>query len=115
MKKKDGTKSTKPVKDLNEEESIAHYNAIMIEDLRSTIRTELEGLHSKMDSFERRMGSFETRMDSLDAKMDKQCGLLHTAIRCNADGIRELSAKMDRIIDRVNDHEERISQIEKVS
>lgn len=141
MKKK--ATVTTPVNELTREETIEHYNAVMIEEIRSTIRTELEGIHSRMDSFERkmdslekRMDSFENRMDSLENRMDSfrievnnRFDMLEAAIKCNADGIRELRVDVNHlknettgikdllihVIDRVDDHEVRLGRVEQTS
>lgn len=113
MKKKQSkAQVSTPVEQLTPEDSIAHYNAVMIEEIRSTVRTELEGLHTKVDSLENKMGAFRCEVN---ARFDT----VEAAIKVNAQGIRELQTRMnhvehkiDRIIDRVDDHEERITSLE---
>jgi vacuolar-type H+-ATPase subunit I/STV1 len=118
MKKKQGhgkkARTDTPVEELSKKDTIEHYNAIMIEEIRSVVRAELEGMHSRMDSFEGRLESFRNEVNS-------RFDLVETAIKCNSQAIRELrndmdrrfsemSDKMDHVIDRVDVHEERLTR-----
>ena len=104
----------KKIKPPNEAE---HYNAIMIEDLHSKIDLVIEGL-------ELTRRELRAEIKAVRNDVENQFSLVHAAIRCNADGIRELRTdmqhvknrldrmedKMDHVIDRVDDHEARLTQ-----
>lgn len=121
MKKRKATVTT-PVRELTGNESIEHYNAIMIEEIRSVVRSELEGIHARMDAFENKLESFRIEVNG-------RFNVVEAAIRCNADAIRELRVDVNRlknemtevkgilnhVANRVDDHEERVGRMERVS
>lgn len=102
MKKKSKATVRTPVEQLQPNETIEHYNAVMIEDIRSIVNTAVEGLNSRMDSL-------ENKIDTLRSEMNARFEIVEAAIKCNAQGIRELREMMHHIIHRVDDHEERIT------
>jgi chromosome segregation ATPase len=114
-KKRKATKST-PVKDLNEEESLMHYNAVMAEELRSQMKL-------LMETVDGRMSTFEQKIDGLRNEMNARFEIVEAAIKVNGQRITNveaeiqqmegrLSKKIDTITKRIDNHEDRISPLE---
>ena len=97
---------------LTPDDTIQHYNAVMIEDIRSIVDTAVEGLSSRMDSLEGKISSLDTKFDSFRKDVEIQFEILGAEVRRNSQGIKELRAIMHRIIDNVDSQEERIANLE---
>ena len=105
MKKKSKAKVTTPVEQLTPDDTIQHYNAVMIEQLNSKIDIIIEGMESMRVSL-------ENKIEGLRNEMNARFEVVEAAIKCNAEGIRELRAMMHQVIARFDDHEMRITNLE---
>ena len=129
MKKKGGGKIHTPVKELNEGDTIVHYNAVLIEDLNSKMQLVLEcvqvmaermdKLESRMEKLESRMEKLENRMEKLENRMDGLEGRVSTvefAVRGLKDDTldmeRRICSKINRITERCQNHERRFDALE---
>jgi hypothetical protein len=110
MKKKQGhgkkARTDTPVEELSKKDTIEHYNAIMIEELNSKIDIVIDGLEATKRELRGEISAFRTEVNN-------RFDMVEAAIKCNADGIRELKTILDRTIIRVDDHEERLERVEK--
>lgn len=79
-------------------EEMKHYIGIIFEHFDAKIATVIEAVQINKQSLERRMDGLEYKMDVLKEDMDTRFLLL--------------SRKIDRVIGRVDNHEERITNLE---
>ncbi len=115
MNKRNKAASTKHVKDLTEKEELEHYMSIMMEEFQSKLDLVVEGMEALRSEMRSNIVSVRSEIASVRSDMNNQFSFLNAAIRCNADGIRVLNSKMDHVIARVDDHEERIGTLERLS
>jgi len=129
MKKSKKTTVTTPVEKLLHSEELDHYRSILMEEFHAKFDLVLESIGTFRSEF-------KSEIKALRNDMDNQFSLVHAAIRCNADAIRELQSKtdqlsvdvctngnaikqlntkMDHLIDRVDDHDDRITHLEKMN
>ena len=81
-----------PVAELSPNDTIEHYNAVMIEDIRSTVKLLSEGMTTLRSELKGEISSLRTEMNG-------RFDVVEAAIRCNADPIRELQT-MEKYFDR---------------
>ncbi len=101
-----------PVAELSPSDTIEHYNAVMIEDIQSSVRLVAEG----MDTIRVELKS---EISSLRTEMNDRFDVVEAAIKCNADNIREVQTDMkdvktslSRIEPRIDGQEERLTELE---
>ena len=101
-----------PVAELSRNDTIEHYNAVMIEDIRSSVKLLSEGMTSLRSELKGEISSLRTEMNG-------RFDVVEAAIRCNADNIRELQNDMkdvktslSRIEPLIDEHEERLTRLE---
>ncbi len=105
MKKKSKARIRTPVEKLTSEDTIQHYNAIMLEQITSKIDIVIEG----MESLRRELRG---EVAALRNEMNARFEVVDAAIRCNAHGIKELRSMMHQAIGRLDGHEVRITNLE---
>ncbi len=114
-KKGSGTKRSRidtPIDELDARETMMHYNAVLMEDLRSKMDLVLENAEDATRGLSQ-------KIDSLRCHMDQRFMLVEKAIRCNKDEIERLrgcmgivEVKLDRLAKRYDAHEGRIELLE---
>ena len=105
---------------------IAHYNAILLEEMRSEFKAVAEAVEFTRESLGTKIDALESRMDRLEMRVDRlEVGLrrLETELRREINAVRielkqeigsvgeELSAKIDKIGARLDRHEEEITRL----
>jgi len=115
VSKKGSGKIHTPVKELNEGDTIVHYNAVLIEDLNSKMQLVLECVQvmaERMEKLENRMEKLENRMDGLEGRVST----LEFAVRGLKDDMldmeRRICSKINRITERCQNHECRLGALE---
>ncbi len=126
-KKKDRAKKAQvdtPLDKLDEKETIMHYNAVLIEALRSEMKLVLERVDALDTKFESKIDTFKNELaskidfvkDALECKFERHFSTLESAIRGlkgdMLDMEQRLSSKINRIIDRCENHECRLTTLE---
>lgn len=148
MKKPTKTTVRTPIKDLKEKETIEHYNAVLLEDIKSKMEFVIEGMESTKQSLKNDMNNLQENMtqemelmkgvmhkytEDLDIrslwinnlknnvketnlqivqtneKIDKFRAELTTTIGTSG---TELSAKIDKIGEKIDDNDTRITTLE---
>ena len=109
MKKRRITKTKKkskatimtPVAELSPSETNVHYSAVMIEEIRSSQKLVIEHmdgvearLERKIEAVDNKLEDFRNEVNLRFKKVDARFDILEAAIKCNADGIRELQKDM---------------------
>ena len=122
------------VEKLNKKDTIEHYNAVMLEDIKSGIKLIQEGVDSSHVELKNELHEFrdETRMrltavefavmknskdiKSLDQRfdgLDKKVDSVRTELKEDMVKMeKRLSDKIDGIVTHVDDHENRITKLE---
>ncbi|MFH0799741.1 MAG: hypothetical protein V2A66_06125 [Pseudomonadota bacterium] len=105
-----------PVARLGKEDTIAHYNAVLIEDLKSGMKQVIEGvehtrvvLTEKIDSSEQRLSR---RLEAVEFAVTKHSGEIKDLRTEMHEMEGRLSAKIDGHAARLDDHETRITTLE---
>ena len=112
-----------PVAKLSGKETLEHYNGVVLEEILSHVRTMSEGyatIEQKLD----------TKIESLRTDMNEQFRIVHAVLKIHTEDIKELktdvagiksdmstmesrlTARIDRIGVRQDDHEGRITALE---
>ena len=91
-----------PVSDLGEKDTIMHYNAVILEDLKSKMDFVIEFMQTVKLDLEQKIGDLRAEMnlkfDALNYKIDK---------------VEErLTLRIDKIAVRLDDHESRLATLE---
>jgi len=108
-----------PVAELSRDDTIAHYNAVMIEELRSSQKAVIEHVDIKIDALDRKLENFRSEVNN-------RFDIVEAAIKYNSMNIKELQAQMReaggnikdlqtsmmRVEGRLDDHEDRIATLE---
>jgi archaellum component FlaC len=97
---------------MKKKSDIAHYNAILIEDLRSEFKIVTEAVIGTRESLETKIESvkqdLEVKIDDLRTELKMEIGDLR-------ENVEELSEKIDTVMVRVERHEEDISFLKRSS
>ena len=102
MSQKKKAKLRTPVANLNEKDSIEHYNAILIEEIQSSMKAVIETVHLSQEQTNRKFEKIETRMDQNHE--DLKVAIAHNstgiakngmAIEENTTAIKQLDSKVD--------------------
>jgi len=116
-----------PIEELTQKETLMHYNAVLIEEQNSRFKLVMEGLEvlsGKFDalneSVDRRIGALDHKIDVLSESVDRKIGNLSEKvdlkIGCLRDDMldmeRRICSKLNRLIERSDNHEYRISALE---
>ena len=88
-------------KDDKRMEEMKHYIGIIIEHFDAKIATVIEGLNGTKESLGRRMDGLEYKMDAMRADINQTFKLI--------------AGKTDKNEGRIDNHEERITNLEKAS
>lgn len=113
-------KPTHPlVSELSEEGRIAHYSAVLVEDLKSQFKLVIEHvegvretLGQKIDTLEHKVGTLEQRFDKLEYKVDKGFAEVAKKFAENEIWQQEAIRVLGRIDLTLDNHEERITHLE---
>ncbi len=97
-----------PVDELGEKETLMHYNAVLLEDLKSKMELIIEWMQAIELRFNVTFEAIDKRFDAIDARFLT----LEAAVRGLKGDIMILDAKFDRLVPRVDNHEHRISALE---
>ncbi len=113
----------RPLDKLDKEERVEHYNAILIEGLRSDMKQVIESVDARMGGFERTLMEFrkETKEEFDGVKVilrqhSTEINELRTEMQAMGTEMHamegRLSAKIDGHTTRLDDHEGRITSLE---
>lgn len=114
-KQKPNARIRTPVEQLGTDDTIQHYNAVLIEDMRSTVDTALEGVYARLDVLDDKITAFDTKLESFRKDVEIQFEILGAEVRRNTQTINELRGVTHQLIETVDSHEERVERIEKIS
>ncbi len=131
MQKKKGdannARQDSPVKELDEKETLMHYNAVLIEELNSKMQLVLELVKasheetgrrfaSMEEKFERRFATLELALRSFKDETDKRFSAQELGFRGLKDDMadmeRRICSKINRIAERCDNHECRLGALE---
>lgn len=99
--------------ELGMEDTISHYNAVLIEDLTSSMKQVVEGMEHTRISLESKIDDFREevnrRFETLEAAVTGHSGMLAEQGKTLAGH----SGKLDKLQNTVDGHTERLENIEK--
>ena len=111
-----------PVKELTEKETLVHYNSVLAEDLNSKMQLVLECVQAMTQRFE----SVESRLDSIENRLSivgqvvqansQRLSTVEHALRALKEDMldmeRRICSKINRIAERCESHECRLTTLE---
>ncbi len=100
-----GARMDTPVEQLGEKETLVHYNAVLLEDLKSTLQLVLEAVQANAD----RITSLE---QAVRANTDRITSL-EQAVRANTDRITTLENAVRGLKDDLLDMDRRMTDMER--
>ncbi|MFA4874601.1 MAG: hypothetical protein WC956_00235 [bacterium] len=108
-----------PVEDLDEKETLMHYNAVLIEELNSKIQLILECVKASSDELGGRISSLESRIINLETRvtnLENRISTLELAFRNLKDDMldmeRRICSKINRVAERCENYECRLVALE---
>jgi hypothetical protein len=122
-KRAGGAKVRTPVEDLTEEETMVHYNAIQLEDIRATMKLILETTSATLTQQQRQIDDFKATMhlvlegtNAAIVHLQRQFEEFRIEIKKEFDTIGYAMRRMEEKIDRhgiiLAEHEARIGTLE---
>ncbi len=106
-----------PTEELDEKDTIMHYNAVLLEELKSKMDFVIEFMTASVSQLNRKIDALDYKVDMMAIEFDKK--LLASEERltrqfdAKLDAMEErLTARIDRIAIRLDDHEGRIATVE---
>ncbi len=92
-----------PVKNLKPDETIEHYNAVLLEDIRSKMQQVIEGMDSTKTEIKRELGEFRAEanehFEMLDTVVREHSGQLQNIERQLADQSKQLADQSKQLAD----------------
>ena len=92
-----------PLEQLGEKETLMHYNAVLMEDIKSKFDLMIEGAESMRVEFDQRLTAIKADFDSLRIYMDRRFSMLEKALHSLKEDLIELEHRMNSRIDGVSD------------
>jgi hypothetical protein len=98
-----------PVGELGEKDTIMHYNAVMLEDLKSKMELVIEFMETVGSELKREIAQLDRKIEDLRAEMN----LKFDALNFKIDKVEErLTLRIDKVAARLDDHDTRLVAIE---
>jgi peptidoglycan hydrolase CwlO-like protein len=106
-----------PVDKLGEKDTIMHYNAVMLEDLKHQMQLVIEFMQTIKVELEQKIDALQNEMnqkfDALNYKIDHKINDLEERLNRRIDDVEaRLTLRIDRIADRLDGHESRLVALE---
>lgn len=126
MKTQSKTTVKTPVKDLKKGESIEHYNAVLLEEIKSDMKQVIEGMESTKSSIHKEMQEFRGEVnehfrmtDFAIAKhseqlqnIEKDVSTLKSDVSTLKSDVKEIKTTVKRMEEKFDSHETRLTTVE---
>lgn len=97
------------IEELNTKETIMHYNAVLLEEQNSKFQLVLERMDALSEQVDRKIQAIDHKIEILSEKVDRKIEALRDDM---LDMERRICSKINRLIERGDNHECRIAAIE---
>ncbi|MFA4873916.1 MAG: hypothetical protein WC956_06385 [bacterium] len=116
-REKDQGRIDTPVGELSEKDTIMHYNAVLLEELKSKMDFVIEFMQASVSELNRKIDALNYKVDMMAIEFDKKLQALEERLTrrfdVKLDALEErLTARIDKIAVRLDDHEGRIATVE---